>query len=97
MNADDIFITFRFGGANGENEARATKAALEAQGTSVFLSEAAAGDNLAKLISDAIVGCKLAVVFASRTYGARTTGGFRECARALSALAPPYGPRPEPY
>ena len=76
QDADDVFISFRFGGANGETEARALKAELLAHGTSTFLSHAAAGDNLAKLISDAIVGCKLAIIFASRTYGARTNDMF---------------------
>ena len=95
-----VFISFRFGVERGENEARELKAALEARGVSVFLSEALGGDNLAKLISDALVGCDLAIIFASRTYGERTNDMFdtgRERDYVLSKRKPYFLIRMLPF
>lgn len=78
MRADrvlvDVFISFRFGEAHAE--ALALKAALEARGVVVFLSDAQAGADLQQLIAHAISTCRLAVILGSPTYGRRTNGLF---------------------
>ena len=97
---DDGFCSFRFGPRNGEPEARVTKQALEARGVSAFLSQAVGGDNLSKLISDALVGCQMAIIFANRTYGARTNDMFdtgRERDFILSKKKPYYLIRMIPF
>ena len=70
----DIFITFRFGEAHAE--ALALKAGLEAFGLRVFLSNAAPGEDLQRMISDALQSCKLAVILATETYGRKTNALF---------------------
>jgi hypothetical protein len=70
----DVFISFRFGEAHAE--ALALKAALEANGHRVFLSDVSPGGDLQTAISHALSRCKLAVILATRTYGARTNGLF---------------------
>ena len=51
----DVFITFRFGEAH--KEALALKAALQKKGITVFLSDTNAGDDLGKIIAEALRGC----------------------------------------
>jgi len=70
----DVFISFRFGEAHAE--ALALKAALEVNGHRVFLSDVSPGGDLQTAISHALSRCKLAVILATRTYGARTNGLF---------------------
>jgi len=97
---EQVFVSFRFGDDKGEAEARATKQALEARGISVFLSQAVGGDNISKMICDGIVGCKLAIIFANRTYGARTNHMFdtgRERDYILSKNKPFYLIRMIPF
>jgi len=70
----DVFISFRFGEAR--TEALALKAALDARGYSVFMSEVSPGGVLQKSIAYALSKCRLAVVLATKTYGRQTNGLF---------------------
>ena len=70
----DVFISFRFGEAH--KEALALKAALEGHGLRVFLSDTNPGDNLGHIIAEALRGCRLAVLMATRTYGKATNDLF---------------------
>ena len=70
----DVFISFRFGEAHAE--ALALKAALEGRGLRIFLSDTNPGDNLGHIIAEALRGCRLAVLMATRTYGKSTNDLF---------------------
>ena len=52
------------------------KAALEALGLVVFLSDVSPGGNLQRVIADALTSCKLAIILATKTYGETTNGLF---------------------
>ena len=66
-----VFISFRFNEAS--TEALALKAALEAAGKRVFISDVQGGDNIEQVICDAIEHCLLVVVLGTTTYGLATT------------------------
>ena len=66
-----IFISFRF--AEAHTEALALKAALEAAGKRVFISDVQGGGNIEQVICEAIDQCALVVVLATKTYGHSTT------------------------
>jgi len=94
----DVFISFRFGEAHVE--ALALKAALEATGLRVFLSDVAPGDNLGHIIANALRGCRFAVLLASKTYGRGTNDLFdtgREMQFVLSQKKPFYLVRMIPF
>jgi len=74
LNAFDTFISFRFGEAHAE--ALALKAALEARGRTVFLSNASPGSDLQEMIAHALANCKLAIILATKTYGRKTNALF---------------------
>ena len=74
LEVPDVFISFRFGEAH--TEALALKAALEARGLTVFLSNASPGTNLQHMIAHALANCKLAVILATETYGRQTNALF---------------------
>ena len=52
------------------------KAALEALGLVVFLSDVGPGGNLQRVIAEALASCKLAIILATKTYGETTNGLF---------------------
>ena len=66
----DVFISFRFGEAH--TEALALKAALEALGLNIFLSDASPGHDLQEMVGHALANCKLAIILATKTYGRKT-------------------------
>jgi hypothetical protein len=74
LAAIDVFISFRF--AEAHREALRLKAALEALGLVVFLSDVSPGGDLQGVIADALASCKLAIILATKTYGAKTNGLF---------------------
>jgi len=74
LAAIDVFISFRF--AEAHREALRLKAALEALGLVVFLSDVSPGGDLQDVIADALASCKLAIILATKTYGAKTNGLF---------------------
>ena len=57
-------------------EALMIKAALEALGLVVFLSNVSPGGDLQDVISEALGMCKFAIILATKTYGAKTNGLF---------------------
>ena len=52
------------------------KAALEALGLVVFLSDVSPGGDLQGVIGEALGSCKLAIILATKTYGEKTNGLF---------------------
>jgi hypothetical protein len=74
LAAIDVFISFRF--AEAHREALMIKAALEALGLVVFLSNVSPGGDLQDVISEALGMCKFAIILATKTYGAKTNGLF---------------------
>ena len=70
----DVFISFRFGEAHAQ--ALALKAALEAMGYVVFLSDVKAGGNLQRVIGRALLDARLCIILATKTYGKETNGLF---------------------
>jgi len=74
LTAIDVFISFRF--AEAHREALMIKAALEALGLVVFLSNVSPGGDLQDVISEALGMCKFAIILATKTYGAKTNGLF---------------------
>ena len=64
------------GAGEAHTEALALKAALEARGCKVFLSNVSPGANLQQVIASALLRCRLAVILATRTYGRQTNGLF---------------------
>ena len=52
------------------------KAALEALGLVVFLSDVSPGGDLQRVIAQALGSCKLAIILATKTYGEKTNGLF---------------------
>jgi len=73
-DAHDIFISFRF--LEALTEARELKQKLEQLNFSVFLSNGAAGDNIQRVISQALQRCRLTIILASHTYGKQTNALF---------------------
>lgn len=70
----DIFISLRFGEAL--EEATALKKLLADRGLSVFLCAVPEGESIADAIIAALDTCKLVVILATRTYGAKTASTF---------------------
>ena len=62
--------------AQAHREALMIKAALEALGLVVFLSNVSPGGDLQDVISEALGMCKFAIILATKTYGAKTNGLF---------------------
>lgn len=67
----DVFLSLRFGETGAE--AWQLKQGLEDAGLTVFISDVSAGISLHQTISEALTGCRLAVLLASATYGRATT------------------------
>ncbi len=74
MTSYPIFISLRFGEAM--TEAKALKAALEAQHLPTFLCDVAPGDDIAKTVIKALDCCTMAVILGTATYGRDTRVGF---------------------
>ena len=78
----DVFVSFRFGEAH--QEALALKAALEALGLRVFLSDVSPGDNLQRTIARALQKCRLVAVLATKDVATQWHGVLP--ARAVRSL-----------